>query len=345
MKKITVVAFFFILFNCAYSQTYYGYQERGNNSQVDWSKAGQNLTSTIQQEAARREELKKHYYEISIEAKETIVKNTELTNDNFTNEKILLLQQDVLSYLGSRYSQMASGFLSPSTYENTLKSVCANYASANSVLVKICTHMENKTESTSEIKDKNQLKNNYKELLSGILNYEIGTYNITCHISGFSESAVYRQNVDITHLYDFISVACDGKIEKFRDNWNQIVDREKKQIQETNEFNEKWKQMAYGIIQARNTKVGGLSIKEKTKYFKDEKKYLISFLGKRFIDWNFGTRRKDIESIDINISVLIPRLVNQSKKVESNDRVNLFYKYIAAFCQCGSFYDESIFVQ
>jgi hypothetical protein len=205
MKKTIAVAFFFILFNCAYSQTYYGYQERGSNSQVDWGKLGEQLSKTIQQSYDSRESRKEYYYNISVNTKDAIINGTQLTSDELTNNKIILLQEEVLRFLRGQYNLMTGGLLEPTTYEYIVKSVHSKYEEANDIFININRNKEQKIQYSSYLETKTRINNNYKEVLNSISEYRIDRYGIYCKTVKLYYGSMTEKEIPINNLYQLTS--------------------------------------------------------------------------------------------------------------------------------------------
>ena len=121
------------------AQTYYNPKDELNITltikepykPVNYYEIGQNFNNMLQEEAARREALKKYYDQIYFETKSSVSRNTYLTNDNTLNDKIMLLQNAALENLDRLNKSLKMGMIKPDNYEMYLKSCYYNYINDN----------------------------------------------------------------------------------------------------------------------------------------------------------------------------------------------------------------------
>jgi hypothetical protein len=330
----------------SFSQTYYNPSNkvdftitiREAYKPVDYSKIGRDFNTMIQDELERRENLKRYYNEIYYQTKNSVYSSTVLTSDNLVNSKILMVQKEVIDKLDTYNSLLRGGLMNPDGYESWVKNIYYTYMNSNQVFLQIVQYKYNKDlelGDQTKISEHNKLYNN---TLNSIIRFEINNpQKIEFILDGLS-----YPNTTTNSLYDFVRSSSEGDYEKYKIYWENENLIHQQNILETKTFNDSWKKMVSEIINSRTQKIESLNEKEKLKYFKSERKYLYSKLGKFYIDFNFGKGSRFISGINDNIEVLIYRLLKETEKVGERNFVNNFYKYVDEYCSCGK-YNSNLF--
>ena len=332
------------------AQTYYNPKDEINITltikepfkPINYFEIGKNFNNMLQEEEARREALKRYYDQIYFDTRNSVSTNTYLTDDNTLNQKILLLQNATLENLDRLNKQLKMGMVKPENYEMHLKSCYNNYINDNQIFLDLSRYKfiklaENKNDSLI-----NKFNNDFKIALTSITKFSIEANRREFTVVGLAEDLSANEEKSINQLYGFITNICEGNLAAYQKNWQEKNLILQQKITSATVFNEQWIKMVSKIVDSRSDKLKTLNEKEKLKYLKSERQYLKEKLGEQFINWHFGKGRRFVSGIDININVLIYRLIKKDEKVSVNSQVNVFYKSLDEFCNCD-IYNPKIF--
>lgn len=209
------------------AQTYYNPKDEINITltikepfkPINYYEIGKNFNNMLQEEAARREALKRYYDQIYFETRNSVSTNTYLTDENTLNQKILLLQNATLENLDRLNKQLKMGMEKPENYEMHLKSCYYNYINDNQIFLNLSRYKfiklaENKNNSLI-----NKFNNDFKIALNSIISFNVENNKTEYRAVGLTEEIASEDNQDIKYLYRFITNACDGNLEQYKINW------------------------------------------------------------------------------------------------------------------------------
>jgi hypothetical protein len=332
------------------AQTYYNPKDEINISltikepykPINYYEIGQNFTNILQEEAARREFLKRYYDQIFFDTRSSVLSNTHLTDDNTLNQKILLLQNATIEYLDRLNKNLKMGLIKPENYEMHLKSCYYNYINDNQIFLNLSRYKFLKLAENNNDSVINKFNNDFKIALTSITKFSIEGNRTEFTAVGLAEAISAQEDKSINQLYSFITNICEGNLHAYQKNWQEKNLIIQQKILTASVFNDQWIKMAGKIVASRSDKLKSLNEKQKLKYLKSERGYLNEKLGEQFINWHFGKGRRLVYGIDENVNILIYRLIKKDEKVSVNSQLNIFYKSLNEFCDCGS-YDSSIF--
>jgi hypothetical protein len=332
------------------AQTYYNPKDELNITltikepykPINYYEIGQNFNNMLQEEAARREALKRYYDQIYFDTKSSVSTNTYLTDDNTLNQKILLLQNVTLENLDRQNKQLKMGMIKPENYEMQLKSCYYNYINDNQVFLNLSRYKfirlaENKNDSLI-----NKFNNDFKIALSSITKFSIEANRTEFTAVGLAEAVSAKEEKSINQLYGFVTNICEGNLASYQKNWQEKNLIQQQKANTVKNFNNQWIKMVSKIMDSRDDKLQKLDEKEKLEYLKNERKYLDKMLGKDFMNYQFGKGRRFLYQIESNGRRFINMTEYEVEKVNQRSKANLFYKYISEFCNCGN-YDPSLF--
>ena len=309
---------------------------------INYYEIGQNFNNILQEEAARREALKKYYDQIYFDTKISVTANTYFTDENTINQKILLLQDATLDNLDRQNKSLKMGMLKPEYYEQNLRTCYYNYIKNNQVFLNLCRYkylksVEYKTDSLRGV-----FNSDFSIALASISKFNVDAYNTEFVVVGLADSITAPEKKSIGQLFMFICTVSEGNLKQYQINWQEKNLIQQKKAKSVKDFNDQWIKMVSKIMDSRDAKLLALSEKEKVKYLKNERKYLDKMLGGYFMNYNFGKGRRFLNSIERNGRRFINMTEYAVEKINQNSSVNLFYKYISEFCNCGV-YDPSLF--
>jgi hypothetical protein len=332
------------------AQTYYNPRDEINITltikepykPINYYEIGKNFNNMLQEEAAIREALKRYYDQIYFDTKSSVSTNTYLTDDNTLNQKILLLQNEVLENLDRLNNQLKMGMIKPENYEMQLKSCYYNYINDNQIFLKLSRYKfiqlsENKNDSLL-----NKFNNDFKIALSSITKFNIVANGTEFTVVGLAEDISAKEEKSINNLYGFVTSICEGNLAAYQKNWQEKNLIQQQKANTVKNFNNQWIKMVSKIMDSRDDTLKKLNVNEKLEYLKDERKYLNKMLGKEFMNYHFGKGRRFLYQIEINGRKFINMAEYEVEKVNQRSKANLFYKYISEFCNCGN-YAPSVF--
>ncbi|MDC1370951.1 hypothetical protein N8289_03825 [Flavobacteriales bacterium] len=309
---------------------------------INYYEIGQNFNNVLQEEAARREALKKYYDQIYFDTKSSISMNTYLTDDNTLNQKILLLQNATLENLDRLNGSLKMGILKPEYYESNLRSCYYNYINNNQVFLNLCRFKYLKLAEYKTDSLRNVFISDFNTALTSIIKFNVKSNSTDFTAVGLAESISASEEKSINILYMFITNVCEGNLALYQKNWQEKKIIQQQKANTVKAFNDQWIKMVSKIMNSRDDKLQKLDEKEKRKYLKNERKYLDKMLGKAFMNYQFGKGRRFLYQIEGNGRRFINMTEYEVEKVNQRSKANLFYKYISEFCNCGN-YDPSLF--
>jgi hypothetical protein len=194
---------------------------------VDYSKIGRDFNTMIQDELERRENLKRYYYEIYYQTKNSVYSSTVLTSDNLVNSKILMVQKEVIDKLDTYYSLLRGGLMNPDGYESWVKNIFYTYMNSNQVFLQIVQYKYNKD---LELDDQTKISEHdklYNSTLNSIIRFEI---NNPQKIEFVLDGLVYP-NTNSTNLYEFVRSSSEGEYETYKNNLDVKLKNELKYLE------------------------------------------------------------------------------------------------------------------
>lgn len=209
------------------AQTYYNPRDEINITltikepykPVNYYEIGQNFNNMLQEEKARREALKKYYDQIYFDTKSSVSMNTYLTDDNTLNQKILLLQNATLENLDRLNKSLKIGMIKQENYEMALKSCYYNYINDNQIFLNLSRYKFIKLEEIKNNSLINKFNNDFKTALNSIISFNLENNKSEYRAVGLSEAIAAEDKKSIKTLYSFITNACDGNLEQYKNNW------------------------------------------------------------------------------------------------------------------------------
>ena len=309
---------------------------------INYNELSQNFNNALQEEAARRDALKRYYDQIYFETRSSISTNTYLTDDSNLNQKILLLQNATLENLYHLNNSLKAGLLKPENYESSLRTCYYNYINNNQIFLNLARFKYLKLAEYQNDSLRNVFNNDFNTILTSIDKIYVSTYSTEFTVIGFAESISASEKKSIDKLYMFITNACEGNLALYQKNWQEQKLIQQQEAYTVKSFNNQWIKMVSEIMDSRASKWQKLDKKEKLKYLKNERKYLDDKLGKDFMNYHFGKGGKFKYAIDDSGRKFINYAQNSTEKVSQWSNFNLFYKYISEFCNCGN-YNSKLF--
>lgn len=347
----SMLIFCIMLSHLSASQTYYNPKDEINITltikepfkPINYSEIGENFNNTLQAEAARRESLKAYYQQIYYETKSSVIGNTYLTDNTDINNKLLLLQNTSIEYIETCNRLLNMGMIKPNEYEYYLRNHYINYVSANQYFLNLSRMNYLKLQELKSDSSISKYNFEFKSALNSIVKFEIQDHNIMFFISGLAESSTSKNVKHINQINQFVSNVCANNYESYKKNWEQKEQERETAVATAKKFNDKWKKMCVEIVNSRRTKLSTFSVKDKTKYLKEERQYLNQKVGESYMNWYFGKGRRFVNSVDLNTSKFINILSDtEESAVKIDSPANKFYKAISEFCSCGN-YNTAIF--
>lgn len=350
--KITIVfTAVFIAGNIKLSaQTYYNPKDEINITltikepykPINYYEIGQNINNMLQEEAAKREALKRYYDQIYYETKNAVYANTYLTDDNGLNHCILSLQNATIDNLQNLNTALKIGRIKPEDYDQKIRTCYYNYIENNQIFLNISRFKYLKLAATETDSLKNIFSREFSTIIKSIIQFNVGFYHTEFIVDGLAESVSATANKNIDQLYYFVTNACDDNLANYQKYWKEIIVKEQQQKKSIKDFNDRWIIMVSKIMNARKDYLNQFNEKEQYEYVKSERKYLDKILGKEFMNKYFGKDRLRYYRINSNGRIFIEMAERQDYKVNKWSPNNLFYMYISEFCKCGN-YDPSLF--
>ena len=246
---------------------------------IDYAKINKNFTDALQAEVQRREALKRHYDDLAMQTKSSILSNSYLTSDNNINSLILKLQNNVLEHIDNLNNYLKRGLIKPTKYEQYVRNGYYNYINTNQTLLYILQYKYNKITSLNDQNLIIEYEDVYNNTLKSIDKF---TFNEDDNcIYFYLDELLYKGKKmhKSESLYDFISTSCEGDYEKYKNAVNvekerQAKVRASKEALE-NELIIKRQKLHKEMSISRNDYISTLSKKEFSKFLKSEFKYLI----------------------------------------------------------------------
>jgi hypothetical protein len=255
-------------------QTYFGYQPRGNNSNVDYSKVGKDFSDAIQKKTQEREELKKYYDEMYYKAKSNLTSMTQLTANSAINSKILLMQSSALNRLDWLNYSLKNGTLSENNYTSRVNDLLHEFSNANLVFVNINQYYNNKITQKNNDFEKTEFERYFSESINSIEEIIFEPYEVKINLRGL----IYP-NCNASNLYNFISTSCEGYYSTYKKNWEDHQETIKRNIAKQNEEREKfyqeWDKARSDLFSMRSKYISNLSPENVDKFKKSERRFLI----------------------------------------------------------------------
>jgi hypothetical protein len=264
---------FLINFN-AHSQTYFGYQQRESESNVNYNQVGTNFNDALQKEKQERDELKKKLDDLYHDYRSTKVSNTQLTQNAFINSKIILMQKGALDRLDNINYSLRNGYLNPSDFDNRLNNVLTNYYSTNQIFLNLELYYNSKIKTIVNNSDRITFEKYFSESMNSIKKISFDVYEIRIDLEG-----LLYPNCNSSNLFTFISSSSEGKFNIYKEGWEkqqiEAQNRIAKEKEERERFYQEWDKARRELFQMRSTYISRLNKDDVTKFKKAEKKYVI----------------------------------------------------------------------